>query len=36
MRQLSDFAIRRAKPTVNTQKPFDGGGLNLDVCPAGR
>jgi integrase len=31
----SDLAIRRAKPTGKTQKLFDGGGLYLEISPAG-
>lgn len=32
---LSDVAIRKAKPTDKTQRLFDGGGLYLEVSPAG-
>lgn len=35
MPPLSDLAIRRAKPSFKTQKLFDGGGLYLDISPAG-
>lgn len=35
MPPLSDLAIRRAKPTGKTQKLFDGGGLYLEISPAG-
>ena len=32
---LSDTAVRSAKPSEKTQKLFDGGGLYLEVAPAG-
>ncbi|KRE87157.1 integrase [Rhodanobacter sp. Soil772] len=32
---LSDVTIRKAKPTDKTQRLFDGGGLYLEVSPAG-
>lgn len=32
---LSDTAIRKAKPTDKTQRLFDGGGLYLEITPAG-
>lgn len=32
---LSDVAIRKAKPAEKTQRFFDGGGLYLEVSPAG-
>ncbi|MCD9029397.1 integrase arm-type DNA-binding domain-containing protein [Luteimonas sp. BDR2-5] len=32
---LSDIAIRKAKPTGKVQRMFDGGGLYLEVSPAG-
>ncbi|HNM82768.1 MAG TPA: Arm DNA-binding domain-containing protein [Rhodocyclaceae bacterium] len=32
---LTDTAIRTAKPAEKTQKLFDGGGLYLEVAPAG-
>ena len=32
---LSDTAIRNAKPGEKAVKPFDGGGLYLEVSPAG-
>lgn len=32
---LSDTAIRKAKPTEKSQRLFDGGGLYLEVSPAG-
>jgi hypothetical protein len=32
---LSDLAIRRAKPGSKAQKLFDGGGLSLEISPAG-
>lgn len=32
---LSDVAIRKAKPTDKPQRLFDGGGLYLEVSPAG-
>lgn len=32
---LSDAAIRKAKPTDKTQRLFDGGGLYLEITPAG-
>lgn len=32
---LSDLAIRKAKPTNRTQRLFDGGGLYLEISPAG-
>ena len=32
---LTDTAIRSAKPSTKTQKLFDGGGLYLEVAPAG-
>lgn len=32
---LSDVAVRKAKPTEKTQRLFDGGGLYLEVTPAG-
>ena len=32
---LSDVAIRKAKPTGKTQRLFDGGGLYLEITPAG-
>lgn len=35
MPPLSDLAIRRAKPSGKTQKLFDGGGLYLEISPAG-
>lgn len=35
MPPLSDLAIRRAKPSSKTQKLFDGGGLYLEISPAG-
>ncbi|MGX9958511.1 tyrosine-type recombinase/integrase [Xanthomonas euvesicatoria] len=35
MPPLSDIAIRRAKPAPKTQKLFDGGGLYLEISPAG-
>lgn len=31
----SDTAIRKAKPTDKTQRLFDGGGLYLEITPAG-
>ena len=33
--KLTDSAIRNAKPGVKTRKLFDGGGLYLEVTPAG-
>lgn len=35
MPPLSDLAIQRAKPSGKTQKLFDGGGLYLEISPAG-
>lgn len=32
---LTDTAIRQVKPTTKTQRHFDGGGLYLEVSPAG-
>ncbi len=32
---LTDTAIRKAKPTEKTQRLFDGGGLYLEISPAG-
>lgn len=32
---LTDTAIRNAKPTDKTQRLFDGGGLYLEISPAG-
>lgn len=32
---LSEIVIRRAKPTDKTQRLFDGGGLYLEITPAG-
>lgn len=32
---LSDVAVRKAKPAEKTQRLFDGGGLYLEVTPAG-
>lgn len=32
---ISDVAVRKAKPTEKTQRLFDGGGLYLEVTPAG-
>ena len=32
---LTDTAIRKAKPTDKTQRLFDGGGLYLEITPAG-
>lgn len=32
---LTDTAIRKAKPTDKTQRLFDGGGLYLEISPAG-
>ncbi len=32
---LTDTALRKAKPTEKTQKLFDGGGLFLEITPAG-
>lgn len=32
---ISDTAIRKAKPTGKTQRLFDGGGLYLEITPAG-
>lgn len=32
---LSDVAIRKAKPTGKVQRLFDGGGLYLEISPAG-
>lgn len=32
---LSDAAIRKAKPADKTQRLFDGGGLYLEITPAG-
>ncbi|MCR6661939.1 MAG: integrase arm-type DNA-binding domain-containing protein [Luteimonas sp.] len=32
---LTDVSIRKAKPTEKTQKLFDGGGLFLEITPAG-
>jgi len=32
---LTDVAIRRAKPTDKTQRLFDGGGMYLELSPAG-
>ena len=32
---LSDTAIRKVKPTEKSQRLFDGGGLYLEVSPAG-
>lgn len=32
---LSDVAIRKAKPIGKTQRLFDGGGLYLEITPAG-
>ncbi len=32
---LSDVTIRKAKPADKTQRLFDGGGLYLEVSPAG-
>ena len=32
---LSDVAIRKAKPADKPQRLFDGGGLYLEVTPAG-
>ena len=33
--KLTDTALRKAKPTEKTQKLFDGGGLFLEITPAG-
>jgi integrase len=32
---LTDVAIRKAKPTGKTERLFDGGGLYLEISPAG-
>lgn len=32
---LTDTAIREAKPTRKAQRVFDGGGLYLEISPAG-
>jgi len=32
---LTDTAIRKAKPTAKSQRFFDGGGLYLELAPAG-
>lgn len=32
---LTDTAIRNAKPAARAIRPFDGGGLYLEVAPAG-
>ncbi len=32
---LTDTAIRKAKPTEKVQRLFDGGGLYLEISPAG-
>ena len=32
---LTDTAIRKAKPTDKPQRLFDGGGLYLEISPAG-
>ena len=32
---LTDTAIRKAKPTDKVQRLFDGGGLYLEIAPAG-
>jgi hypothetical protein len=32
---LTDVAIRKAKPTGKTQCLFDGGGIYLEISPAG-
>ncbi len=32
---LTDTAIRKAKPTDKTQRLFDGGGMYLEISPAG-
>ena len=32
---LTDTAIRKVKPTDKAQRLFDGGGLYLEVSPAG-
>ena len=32
---LSDVVIRKAKPTDKAQRPFDDGGLYLEITPAG-
>jgi Arm DNA-binding domain len=32
---LTDTSIRNAKPSARTTKLFDGGGLYLEVSPAG-
>lgn len=32
---LSDTGIRKAKPSDRTQRLFDGGGLYLELSPAG-
>ena len=33
--RLTDTAVRKAKPTDKTQRLFDGGGLYLEITPAG-
>lgn len=32
---LTDLALKRAKPAEKTQRLFDGGGLYLEITPAG-
>jgi hypothetical protein len=32
---LTETAIRKAKPTVKTQRLYDGAGLYLEISPAG-
>ena len=32
---LTDIAIRKAKPADKMQRLFDGGGLYLEISPAG-
>jgi len=32
---LTDTAIRKAKPTEKPQRLFDGGGMYLEISPAG-
>ena len=33
--RLTDIVVRKAKPTDKTQRLFDGGGLYLEITPAG-
>lgn len=35
MPPLTDLALKRAKPSEKTQRLFDGGGLYLEITPAG-